>query len=182
MERQENFPLLEKLPDRETRVIGVINKCDTKQKKSHEWVYSCPNADRNIGLMNLRSLILSGMIPNLNITSERVGTVYEIAKLPNWRLVTTNETRMRIPSSLDKNGRLLTLRNSEDITSRKLLFKCAIGMLSKASRGFCVLFKSNWTTVIRKSTDLANHAPTTKLSSPLSTGLLHGTLPWLKAH
>lgn len=39
MERQENFPLLEKLPDRVTRVIGVINKCDTKQKKSHEWVF-----------------------------------------------------------------------------------------------------------------------------------------------
>ncbi len=67
-ERQENFPLLEKLPDRETRVIGVINKCDTKQKKSHEWVCSCSNVDQNISLMNPRSLILSGMIPNLNIT------------------------------------------------------------------------------------------------------------------
>ncbi|KAE9366660.1 P-loop containing nucleoside triphosphate hydrolase protein [Stipitochalara longipes BDJ] len=38
-ERQEVFQLLKNLPDQETRVIGVINKCDTKQKKSHDWVF-----------------------------------------------------------------------------------------------------------------------------------------------
>jgi predicted GTPase len=42
-ERQEIFQLLKDLPDEETRVIGVINKCDTKQKKSHDWVCSCPH-------------------------------------------------------------------------------------------------------------------------------------------
>lgn len=39
-ERQEIFQLVKDLPDEETRVIGVINKCDTKQKKSHDWVRS----------------------------------------------------------------------------------------------------------------------------------------------
>jgi len=182
MERQESFPLLKKLPDRETRVIGVINKCDTKQEKSHEWVCSCSTVDRNTSLTYHRSSNLSRMIPNLNITSERVGTVYEIAKHPRRKSATKKETKMRSPSSLDKNGRLWTLTNSEDITSGKLLFKCAIGMLSKASPRFWVLFKSNWTNAIRNWTDLGSHGPTTKLSSPLSTELLHGTLPWLKAH
>lgn len=30
--------MLDGMPDEESRVIGVINKCDTKQKQSHDWV------------------------------------------------------------------------------------------------------------------------------------------------
>ena len=30
--------MLNGMPDEESRVIGVINKCDTKQKQSHDWV------------------------------------------------------------------------------------------------------------------------------------------------
>jgi chemotaxis regulatin CheY-phosphate phosphatase CheZ len=38
LERQEIKNMLEVLPDVESRVIGVINKCDMKQKKSHDFV------------------------------------------------------------------------------------------------------------------------------------------------
>lgn len=38
IERQEIMNMLQGLPDEESRVIGVINKCDTKQKKSHDFV------------------------------------------------------------------------------------------------------------------------------------------------
>lgn len=30
--------MLNDMSDEESRVIGVINKCDTKQKQSHDWV------------------------------------------------------------------------------------------------------------------------------------------------
>jgi hypothetical protein len=43
LERQEIFQMLNGLPDEESRVIGVINKCDTKQKKSHDWVSVVPD-------------------------------------------------------------------------------------------------------------------------------------------
>jgi len=39
IERQEMFQLLQNLPNEESRVIGVIYKCDTKQKKSHGRVF-----------------------------------------------------------------------------------------------------------------------------------------------
>ncbi|KAE8449455.1 hypothetical protein EG329_008063 [Mollisiaceae sp. DMI_Dod_QoI] len=39
IERQEIMNMLQGLPDEESRVIGVINKCDTKQKKSHDFVF-----------------------------------------------------------------------------------------------------------------------------------------------
>ncbi|KUJ23896.1 uncharacterized protein LY89DRAFT_726947 [Mollisia scopiformis] len=39
LERQEIMQMIQQLPDEETRVIGVINKCDTKQLKSHDWVF-----------------------------------------------------------------------------------------------------------------------------------------------
>lgn len=38
LERQEIFQMLNGMPNEESRVIGVINKCDTKQKQSHDWV------------------------------------------------------------------------------------------------------------------------------------------------
>lgn len=38
LERHEIFDVLSELPDKESRVIGVINKCDTKQQKSSDWV------------------------------------------------------------------------------------------------------------------------------------------------
>ena len=38
LERHEIFQMLKDLSDKESRVIGVINKCDTKQKQSHDWV------------------------------------------------------------------------------------------------------------------------------------------------
>ncbi|KFY43146.1 hypothetical protein V495_04136 [Pseudogymnoascus sp. VKM F-4514 (FW-929)] len=39
LERQEIFQMLNDMSDEESRVIGVINKCDTKQKQSHDWVF-----------------------------------------------------------------------------------------------------------------------------------------------
>ncbi|CZR56073.1 uncharacterized protein PAC_05961 [Phialocephala subalpina] len=39
LKRQEIMDMWQDLPDAESRVIGVINKCDTKQKKSHDWVF-----------------------------------------------------------------------------------------------------------------------------------------------
>ncbi len=38
LERHEIFDLISDLPDKESRVVGVINKCDTKQKQSEDWV------------------------------------------------------------------------------------------------------------------------------------------------
>jgi hypothetical protein len=40
LERQEIIQLVQDMPDSESRFIGVINKCDTKQKKSNDWVSS----------------------------------------------------------------------------------------------------------------------------------------------
>jgi len=36
--RHEIFQLLDEVPDYQTRTIGVMNKCDMKQKKSQDWV------------------------------------------------------------------------------------------------------------------------------------------------
>ena len=30
--------MLDDIEDKESRIVGVINKCDTKQKQSHDWV------------------------------------------------------------------------------------------------------------------------------------------------
>ncbi|KFY83544.1 hypothetical protein V498_07992 [Pseudogymnoascus sp. VKM F-4517 (FW-2822)] len=38
-ERQEIFQMLRDMPDKESRVIGVINKCDTKQNQLDDWVF-----------------------------------------------------------------------------------------------------------------------------------------------
>lgn len=38
-DRHEILQMLQVLPDTESRVIGVINKCDTKQTKSDDWVF-----------------------------------------------------------------------------------------------------------------------------------------------
>lgn len=42
LERQEVLHMLDDIEDKESRIVGVINKCDTKQKQSHDWV-SWPN-------------------------------------------------------------------------------------------------------------------------------------------
>lgn len=39
LERQEVLHMLDEIEDKESRIVGVINKCDTKQKKSHDWVF-----------------------------------------------------------------------------------------------------------------------------------------------
>ncbi|KFY11918.1 hypothetical protein V491_06997 [Pseudogymnoascus sp. VKM F-3775] len=47
-DRQEIFHMLNDMPDEESRVIGVINKCDTKQKLSDDWVFGLiQNKDRS---------------------------------------------------------------------------------------------------------------------------------------
>lgn len=47
LERHEIFDLIGDLPDKESRVIGVINKCDTKQKQSADWVGTPFNLEVN---------------------------------------------------------------------------------------------------------------------------------------
>ncbi|KAM3156925.1 hypothetical protein ABEW05_002502 [Botrytis cinerea] len=39
LERQEVLHMLDDIEDKESRIVGVINKCDTKQKQSHDWVF-----------------------------------------------------------------------------------------------------------------------------------------------
>lgn len=38
LERQEVLHMLDDVEDKESRIVGVISKCDTKQKQSHNWV------------------------------------------------------------------------------------------------------------------------------------------------
>jgi hypothetical protein len=38
LERHATFNMLKDFPDKETRVVGVICKCDRKEDKSSEWV------------------------------------------------------------------------------------------------------------------------------------------------
>ncbi|TGO59003.1 hypothetical protein BOTNAR_0171g00060 [Botryotinia narcissicola] len=39
LERQEVLHMLDEIEDKESRIVGVINKCDTKQMQSHDWVF-----------------------------------------------------------------------------------------------------------------------------------------------
>lgn len=46
--------MLERMPNEESRAIGVINKCDTKQKKSNDFVIiAFEHSDRKIYLRRL---------------------------------------------------------------------------------------------------------------------------------
>lgn len=51
--------MLNGISDEESRVIGVINKCDTKQKQSHDWVIIAFEHSTGIGLLTkIRYLVL----------------------------------------------------------------------------------------------------------------------------
>ncbi|RAL68611.1 hypothetical protein DID88_007325 [Monilinia fructigena] len=39
--------MLDEIEDKESRIVGVINKCDTKQKKSHDWGFELINDDQS---------------------------------------------------------------------------------------------------------------------------------------
>jgi len=40
LKRQEILTMLSDLPDKESRMVGVINKCDRKQENAENWVWA----------------------------------------------------------------------------------------------------------------------------------------------
>ncbi len=106
LERHEVFNIIDDLPGKQSRVIGVINKCDTKQKKSSDWVRSASRCTKSRLIFSIRFLISSriGNQESQNIIWTRAGLGSEI-ELPQSKMsVTVRETGLKRHSLQAKNG------------------------------------------------------------------------------
>lgn len=119
LERQEIFQLLRDFPDKESRIIGVINKCDTKQSQSDDWVMIAFYNSTGIYLL-INTRYLASSITKTNhsqgITSRRVGTAFEIDNSLSYLSLTVSETSSKRSSLLLKTGKICPKTNSAEIT------------------------------------------------------------------
>jgi hypothetical protein len=99
-ETQDVFQIRKTVEKKESRVIGVITKCDRKQRSAENWVSRIILEDRcqDIVLSKHRSSTLSGtsVVNRTHISSIKAGLVCEIAFLVNARQAMRSGTKQKL--------------------------------------------------------------------------------------